>query len=255
MTLLAHRLDRAISINAGRETVFRFFTDPVRWAAWWGAGSTIDPQPGGRILIRYPDGTEATGEVIEMRPPEKISFSYGFVKGTPIPPGGSSVSIVLEDRSGATDLHLSHEFADAALREEFVQGWRYQLSLFSNIVANEVNAGAAAIIDAWFEAWREPDPAIRERTITRIAAPSLRFRDRFSATDGIADLLPHIAASQRFMPGIRMERRGDLRHCQGTALVEWAALTGDSQERGAGTNVFVFDHLGRIEAVTGFWRG
>ena len=36
-----------VRIEADRETVFRYFTDSGRWAAWWGAGSTIDPRPGG----------------------------------------------------------------------------------------------------------------------------------------------------------------------------------------------------------------
>jgi len=66
--------------------------------------------------------------------------------------------------------------------------------------------------------------------------------------------LPHISAAQRFMPHIQMRRRGDIRQCQGTALVEWAAVTADGQERATGTNVFLFAADGRIESVTGFWK-
>ena len=43
---LAHSLDRAILIRAERDLVFSFFTDTVRWAAWWGAGSSIDARCG-----------------------------------------------------------------------------------------------------------------------------------------------------------------------------------------------------------------
>jgi uncharacterized protein YndB with AHSA1/START domain len=43
---LPYELKRVLVIQASRETVFRFFTDEARWAAWWGAGSTIDPRPG-----------------------------------------------------------------------------------------------------------------------------------------------------------------------------------------------------------------
>jgi uncharacterized protein YndB with AHSA1/START domain len=253
MTLPYH-VDRIIRIRAPRDTVFRFFTDTARWATWWGAGSTIDARPGGRLLIRYPDGTEATGEVLALLAPEQIAFSFGFVSGTPIPAGGSRVTIRLEPEGTGTRVHLSHEFAEETVRNEFVQGWRYQLSLFANVVADEVNAGAAGLVDAWFEAWREPDPAVREETLRRIAVPEVRFRDRFSLTEGIADLVPHLAAAQRFMPGIRLERRGDVRHCQGTALVDWVALTGDGQERALGTNVFTLSADGRIESVVGFWR-
>jgi len=36
-----HQVVRHVVIAARRDTVFRFFTDPERFAAWWGAGSTI----------------------------------------------------------------------------------------------------------------------------------------------------------------------------------------------------------------------
>ena len=36
---LEHSLERTVFIAATRATVFRFFTDSERFAAWWGAGS------------------------------------------------------------------------------------------------------------------------------------------------------------------------------------------------------------------------
>jgi hypothetical protein len=52
---------------------------------------------------------------------------------------------------------------------------------------------------------------------------------------------------------MRLRRSGDLRHCQGMALVNWIATGSDDVERGKGTNAFIFDPAGRIEWVTGFW--
>ena len=138
-------VERTITIQAPRDTVFRFFTDTTRWATWWGAGSTIDARPGGRLLIRYPDGTEAAGEVLDLQAPERLSFSYGFVSGKPFPSGSSRVTIQLEPEGSGTRLSLHHDLPDAGMRDEFMQGWRFQLSLFSNVVANEVHAGAAGI--------------------------------------------------------------------------------------------------------------
>jgi len=252
MSALSHRLDRTILIQARPETVFRFFTDEKRWAAWWGKGSTIDAKRGGRVLIRYPEGTEAAGEVLEVAPPERLVFTYGYVSGQPIPVGASRVTIRLEPHAAGTRLSLAHEFGEEKVRDEHVQGWRYQLSLFANLVADEVNAGASEKVDAWFEAWALPEGESRE-LLSRLAVPHVRFRDRYGLVDGIADLVPHVVAAQRFMPGLRLKRKGDVRHCQGTVLAEWVAATADGQERGRGTNVFVFDAEGRIESVTGFW--
>jgi hypothetical protein len=134
-----------------------------------------------------------------------------------------------------------------------VQGWRFQLSLFANLIANEVNAQAGALVDGWFAAWGEPDAAARERSLDAITSADVRFHDKFSCIDGRADLRAHFAAAQRFMPGLRLERRGDIRHCQWHALADWAMIAADGQERGRGTNLFVLDADQRIAAVTGFW--
>lgn len=251
---LSHHLERTILIQAKRETVFRYFTDAVRWASWWGAGSTIDARPGGRLRIRYPNAVEVLGEVIEVSPPSRIAFTYGYAIGKPIPAGGSRVTVDLEAEGDNTRLRLKHEFADAEVRDHHIQGWRYQLSLFANAVANEVYASAGDVVDAWFGAWSEPDAAAREATLARIAASDVQFRDRFSAVDGLSDLSAHLSAAQRFMPGLRLQRDGEIRHCQAVVLADWIASTDSGEERGRGTNVFVFASNGRVESVTGFWN-
>jgi uncharacterized protein YndB with AHSA1/START domain len=255
MTVLAHTLDRTVVIRAHRDIVFRYFTDTARWAAWWGAGSTIDAQPGGQMRIRYPDGTEAVGEVLEIASPERIVFTYGYANGQMIAPGGSRVTIRLEPHAEGTRVALTHEFADASVRDHHVQGWRYQLSLFSNVVVNELHAGAADAVDAWFAAWATADERQREAALERIATPTVTFRDRYSTIDSIAELHAHIGAALRFMPGVRLERAGAVRHCQGTALADWTAtgLRPDGQARATGTSVFVFDPDKRIASVIGFW--
>ena len=253
MNTLAQQLDRTILIEAPPDAVFRYFTDSARWAAWWGAGSTIDPRPGGRVFVRYPEGTEAAGEVIEVAPPSRFVFTYGYVSGTPVGPGATRVTISLSHAARGTLLHLRHEFADTEVREQHVQGWRYQLSVFANVVTNEIHGDAPRLVDAWFAAWADTDAATRLATLTSIAAEDVRVHDRFSCIAGVSDLTHHIAGAQRFMPGIRLERQGDARHCQGTVLADWTATGADGQSRGRGTNVFRLGSDGRIEAVTGFW--
>jgi uncharacterized protein YndB with AHSA1/START domain len=252
MNNLEHRLDRDIVIRAPRETVFRYFTDSDRWAQWWGKGSTIDARIGGRMYIKYPGEAEALGEVLEIAPPDRIVFSYGFVSGKPIPPGSSRVTISLAADGALTRLRLSHEFSDAAVRDEHVQGWRYQLSLFSNVVADEVNAHASTAVDAWFDAWAEPDDVKRNAAFTSIASADVSHHDRFSSIVSLPDLVAHSGAAQRFMPGVRLQRRGEVRHCQGIVLADWAMLM-NGEEKGTGTNVFIFGPGGHIESVTGFY--
>lgn len=252
MESLPHKLDRTVLIQAAPATVFRYFTDSTRFARWWGAGSTIDARPGGKVYIRHPNGIETVGEVLEVNEPERVVFTYGFASGVPIPPGASKVTVRLEPASGgATRLFLVHEFPDADVRDAHVQGWRFQLSLFANAVADEIFSGAAATADAWFNAWAIAEEPARTEAFRAIVVDGVVFRDRYSLLAGLAELSAHAGAAQRFMPGIRLQRKGDVRQCQGTVLAEWSASSADGVERMAGTNVFTLGPDGRIVSVTG----
>jgi uncharacterized protein YndB with AHSA1/START domain len=248
---LPHRLERSVLIQAEPPAVFAFFQDSQRWASWWGAGSTIDPRVDGKVLIRLPGGVEITGQVIAIEPPSRLTFSYLYANRPP-----SRVTIRLEPApGGSTRLHLAHEFEEAGMRDEHVQGWRYQLAVFANVVADQYVETAIERVDGWFAAWSEPDAAARDAALDRVASPGVRFRDRFSLVDGLEDLRPHLAAVHRFMPGMRLTRDGGVRHCQGTVLADWIARGTDGQERGRGTYVFVLGEGQRIAEVTGFWGG
>ncbi len=253
MSGLDFTLDRTVTIAARRETVFRYFTDSERFAAWWGAGSRIEPVPGGAVFIRFPNAIVAGGEVVEIVPPEKIVFSYGFESGQPIPIGASRVTITLEETARGTLVRLRHELPSAAVRDEHVQGWRYQLAVFANVVAKEAHAGAGALADRYFACWGETDAAKRRSELAAIATEDLAFRDPYSCTSGIDDLNAHIAASQQFMPGVVLARLGAPRQCQGMALVDWVVKGPDGSERAKGTNVFELAMDGHIARVTGLW--
>jgi uncharacterized protein YndB with AHSA1/START domain len=249
---LPHTVQRTVIINAKPDVVFRFFTDTERWAKWWGAGSTIEARVGGKVYICHPNGVESSGEILEMRHPDRIVFTYGFASGEPMPAGSSRVTISLEPGESGTRLHLLHEFAEPRPCDEHVQGWRFQLSLFANVVANEVYADAAAAVDAWFAAWTVRDDKERDEALARLVTPGISFLDRFSLLDGIADLSVHINASQRFMPGIVLRRKGTPRQCQGTVISDWMAVGPDDKDRMSGTNVFTLTPDGLIGSVIGF---
>lgn len=254
MKPLDYSLDREVLIRARRATVFRFFTDSARFADWWGAGSTIEGRVGGRVRIVMPGNTIALGEVLEMVTEECVVFSYGFeAPGMPIPPGGSRVTVTLRDHAEGTLLRLHHEFADAGARDHHVQGWRYQLAVFANVAAAHEHAQLAARLDQWFQAWGEPDSDSRAAALLACATDGVTFRDAYSCTAGRADLEAHLAAVVIHMPGVRLRRVGEVRQCQGAALVDWEAIGADGQVRGRGTNFVGVASDGRIATVVGFW--
>src|SRR5262249_3064747 len=63
-------------------------------------------------------------------------------------------------------------------------------------------------------------------------------------------IVAHIGASQRFMPGMGLQRKGNVRHCQGTGLAAWVAAGSDGETRMSGTSVFFINAAGKFESVT-----
>jgi uncharacterized protein YndB with AHSA1/START domain len=249
MTALNETLERQVTICAPRETVFRYFTDSERFARWWGEGSRIEGKPGGAMHIRYPDGQTAKGEVREIEPPRRIVFTF-VMAGQSL----SEVTITLDEVKQGTLLRLHHAFSSAKIRDHFVQGWRYQLALFSKIVSTEVNAAAAERVDAYLSAWGNPDAAARKSLLAAHAAREIEFRDAYSATSGLDDLLAHLDAIQVYMPGITLSRDGDVRLSHGTGISGWKASKKDGSPAGKGVNVYDFAPDGRITRVIGFWE-
>jgi Activator of Hsp90 ATPase homolog 1-like protein len=106
--------------------------------------------------------------VLEVLAPERIAFTYGYENGKPSPPGSSRVTIRLDAHPHGTLLPLTHEFADSESRDEHVQGWRFQLSLFANLIAAAVNEGATSLVDRWFATWSESDAGTRDRSLAAL---------------------------------------------------------------------------------------
>lgn len=250
---LPFRYTRTIVIRARPATVFRYFTDSGRFASWWGAGSTIDPRPGGRVHIVHPGGTTAGGEIVAMETDRRIVFTYGYDQKSNdtsvlIERGGSQVTITLAPHAEGTRLAIMHEVAAERVRDEHAAGWRFQLSLFANVVAREEHTGLAQRVDALFAAWSEPDAATRAGLLVEATTDDIGFRDPYATITGRNDLNDHLTALQKHMPGTRLVRDGDPQQCQGTALVRWTA------GKASGTNVLRVAPDGRIADVVGFWN-
>jgi uncharacterized protein YndB with AHSA1/START domain len=245
---------RSIVICARRATVFRFLAESELFAAWCGAGSTIEAGIGGAVRIVFPGGTSASGVVRELVPGERIAYSYGYDRpDPPIAPGASTVAFALADAADGTQVTLRHGgLPGAEILREHVQGWRFQLSLLSGAVTAHQHASAPAMIDGWFAAWNLRDAQARRAALADCCAPDVGFRDRFGLLVGHDDLDAQIAASAVHMPGLVMRRAGDVRHTQGVALCAWEAVSGD-KVAARGHNVFDLAPDGRIARVVGFW--
>src|SRR5260370_17370637 len=77
----------SLYIAAQPETVFPYFTDPGRYIQWMGSDATLQPVPGGAYHVYMQDGVEAVGEFVEIDPPRRVVFTWGWTHDPPVPPG------------------------------------------------------------------------------------------------------------------------------------------------------------------------
>lgn len=104
-------------VAARPETVFSYFTDPERYRMWQGVDAELDPRPGGifRVTQTGRSRVVARGEFVEVEPPRRLVFTWGWeqVEGLPegmagLEPGTSTVEVDLVPDGDGTILRLRH---------------------------------------------------------------------------------------------------------------------------------------------------
>ena len=113
-------------IQAPPELVYRYFTEPDRFRAWLGIGAELNARPGGDYRIQLTDdtGISASGRYVELDPPRRVVFTWGFEGLDGLPPGASTVEVTLTADDDATVVRLRHTGLDGREVCDFhVWGW------------------------------------------------------------------------------------------------------------------------------------
>ena len=123
-TIVVRRL-----LAAPREEIFAAWLDPDSLAQWMAPGETtsataeVEPRVGGRFLIVMKHGDQAwehRGEYLRIEPPSLLSFTW-ISEGTEQRP--TVVTVELHERSGGTELVLTHRGLPPAQMDSHHQGW------------------------------------------------------------------------------------------------------------------------------------
>ena len=140
----AGTIEREVRIAARPETVFRFLVEPERMVRWMGRTAELDPTPGGRFRIDY-NGTDiASGTYLEVDPPSRVVFAWGWeAPGDATPPGASTVEVTLTpDGEAGTTLRLRHRGLVPEAVEGHAVGWDQFLPGLSEAAASDEAPGA-----------------------------------------------------------------------------------------------------------------
>jgi uncharacterized protein YndB with AHSA1/START domain len=135
MTITGDRIEQEIHVQAPPEVVFGFFTDPAMHNRWIGHCATLDPRCGGIYRCVMNDTATAVGEFVEVDPPHRVVFTWGFENNPGIPPGSSTVTVTLTADRGGTRVRLVHTgLAHPAIAPHH-QGWGGYLAQLASAAA------------------------------------------------------------------------------------------------------------------------
>lgn len=255
----------SVTINAEPATVWRFLSEGDKVLAWMtyipGApipeGSTFEPRPGGQVCLIFPNGGRAMGKVLELAPPSKLVFTWGYdpdVARTGLDPGACRVEISLVAVPEGTRVTLTHS---GPMSDELARGheagWRHylsQLALQSSHAATESHLGTT--LDRYWQAWGERDDHARLTLLRDCCEPDVRARTAFACTDSLDELSAHIANGLRHMPGVTLRPDGLPKHIHGVVRAAWSVSGANNHVLFRGENVFRLSPRGRIAEVVGF---
>lgn len=131
-------VEREIAIAASPETVWGFLVDPEKAVLWMGQAATFELRPGGLYRVEVIPGDTASGEFVEIDPPRRLVYTWGWEPGSgdSVPVGSTTVELELISTGEGTLLRLSHRelpSAEAAARHK--HGWDHYLERLALVAA------------------------------------------------------------------------------------------------------------------------
>jgi len=130
VTLFEHRQH----IDAPIEVVFELLSSAEGLCQWIARAAEVELSAGGRIQWTHDNGDTMVGRIIEVDPPHRLVFSYGWQGDMlGLPPEATLVTIVLAARADGTELHLRHENLPVQTAQRHVQGWQWFLGRLGEV--------------------------------------------------------------------------------------------------------------------------
>jgi uncharacterized protein YndB with AHSA1/START domain len=141
-------VEREVRIRARPETVFPFFTDPELMVRWMGTSAEVEPRPGGIYRVDIDGSHVARGEYVEVSPPDRVVFTWGWeAEDSPVRPGTSTVEVTLSAEGEHTVVRLVHrDLPSEGSAGAHGQGWDHYLERLA-----AVGVGGDAGPDTWAE--------------------------------------------------------------------------------------------------------
>lgn len=113
----------SIRIAAPPDVVFPYFIDPALLARWFGDATGSTPEPGGAFALAFDESTSVQGQFVTIDPPKRVVFTWGVPGSDVLPPGSTTVEIVLTADGSDTVVDLTHHDLPGSEVASHQAGW------------------------------------------------------------------------------------------------------------------------------------
>ena len=125
----ARELVREVRIDALPEDVFPYFTVAEKMVAWKAVDAELDARPGGEFRVDVTgDGDVARGKFLEIDPPRRVVFTWGWERpDAAFGVGTTVVEVTLAPDGDGTLLRLVHRGLPERAEQRSAEGWEHYL--------------------------------------------------------------------------------------------------------------------------------
>jgi uncharacterized protein YndB with AHSA1/START domain len=118
----AEPVTASVLVEADPEEVYEYFTSAEAMVKWMGQYASLDPRADGEFTVDI-DGAPVRGRYQELEPPNRLLISWGFAGSDELPPGASTVEVLLTEAVGGTRVEIIHRGLPAGQAVGHARGW------------------------------------------------------------------------------------------------------------------------------------
>ena len=126
-----------VYVEAPPERVYEYFTKPEAIVRWMGDYALLEPTPHGRFTLAV-RGTPVRGRYLELEPPHRLLFSWGYAGSESLPPGASNVEVRLLAEGTGTRVELEHRDLPDEESRPHISGWTHYLRRLQDAASGRI---------------------------------------------------------------------------------------------------------------------
>lgn len=128
-------VDVTVDVAAEPSAVFELFTTESGLCEWMAAEASVDLRPGGAWRWVHDNGNACSGEYVEIEPPDRLAFTYGWESGefSDVAPGSTLVVVEFEPTERGTRVAVRHRGLVGDRAANHIAGWTHFLGRLAEL--------------------------------------------------------------------------------------------------------------------------